>query len=165
MEISTTNDQIKLCQKQYITNLLRKFNMENCTGASTPIADVKTLLESSSDDEVVEAPYRQVIGVLMYCATITRPDLMFTLSVLSRFNHRPLEKHWVAAKRVLRYLKRTIEYSISYNRANEVSINAFSDADFARDVQQRKSTSGTIVLVGGGPVVYPSKLQSIIAQS
>lgn len=98
----------------------------------------------------------------------TRLDIAFSVIKLSRFASNPSEDHVVAAKRILRYLKSTSNYSITYFRDSSTTshyIRAYTDADYAGDLNTAKSTTGFIFYLANGPISWKSKLQTIIAQS
>ena len=97
-------------------------------------------------------------------ANTTRPDIAFTAGILSRFCSIRGKSHWMAEKRVLRYLKATIGYRITYRRDQE-NLRGFTDSDWAGDVDDRKSCSGNLLLLSGGPIGWKSKQQSSVALS
>ncbi|KAG5869923.1 hypothetical protein JTB14_035638 [Gonioctena quinquepunctata] len=117
-----------------------------------------------SENDTIDVPYRKVIGSLMYLACTSRPDIMYAVSYLSRFLDKPNQDLWTAGKRILRYLKNTIETGLFYKQG-EGSLGAFSDADWAGDKSDRKSTSGSIILYAGNPINWFSKKQSCEALS
>jgi hypothetical protein len=88
-----------------------------------------------------EVNYAELVGSLLYLTTNTRPDVAYAVGVLSRFMSKPMDKHWTAAKRVLRYLAGTHTLGLFYSK-DQRGVSAYSDADFAGDIDQRKSTSG-----------------------
>ena len=96
-------------QKKYIYKLLEKFKMQNCNPVQTPL-DInvklrKNVINSNNfENEVLNVPYQQLIGSLMYIAIFTRPDIAFAVNFLSQFNLDPNIQHWKAAKRALRYM-------------------------------------------------------------
>ena len=89
----------------------------------------------------------------MYLTT-TRPDMMFVVCLISRYMTRPMEIHLQAAKRALRYLKGTVNYGIHYKRGGEGELLAFTDSDYAGDMEDRKSTSGYVFLMGSSVVSW-----------
>jgi len=101
----------------------------------------------------------------MYLAIRTRPDIAFAISTLSKFNPRPATKHLLAAKRVLRYLRQTTTLSLIYHRTQNSGLVGFTDSDFAGDLDDRKSTSGYVFTLAGGPVSWKSKKQSLVSLS
>jgi len=113
--------------------------------------------------------YCATVGVLMYLMICTRPDLAFTLSRLSKFSSRPGTKHAAAIKRVLRYLVGTQDMGIAFNIPSSSSpatnLLGYSDSDFAADLNNRRSTSGFVFLLNGGPISWKSKQQSLVTTS
>jgi hypothetical protein len=93
--------------------------------------------------EVDPTQFKQIIGSLMYL-TATIPDLMFAVNMIARFMEHPVETHMTAAKRILRYLKGTIELGILYKRGESKKLIAYSDSDYGGDIDDMKSTSGAI---------------------
>jgi hypothetical protein len=128
-----------------------------------------------SPDEVdprVQSEYRAIVGSLMYLYQWTRPDLGFAVTFLSRYLHKPGEKHLQAAKHVLRYLQGTIGLGIRYTRdlerlkARDQELNvlyALSDSDFAGCKDTSRSTSGYMIMMNGGVVAYYSGRQTTVA--
>lgn len=104
IHIERNHDILKIDQIQYLKNVLKKFNMEDCHPISTPI-EHKFNLTWDKNDEICDKPYKQLIGCLMYAMLGTRPDLCHAVSYFSRYQYHPTEQHWVHLKRVLRYIK------------------------------------------------------------
>src|SRR5258708_19314159 len=116
-----TNDpssgQVSLDQSKYMRKVVEKFGMADCKPAPTPLPE-KTVLRAATDDEVREArsyPYLQVIGSVMYAMLGTRPDIAYAVSTLSRFASRPGMSHVRPLKHLLRYLKGSANYRITYS--------------------------------------------------
>ncbi|KAG2767348.1 hypothetical protein Pcac1_g21368 [Phytophthora cactorum] len=108
------------------------------------------------EDLDTEFPYRQAIGMLMYLATGTRPDLAFVVGQLSRFVAKPSAKHVGTLQRVLKYLAGTVNYGIMYDRAKErpssIVMERYCDSDWANDPETRNSTTGFVFVLAGGAV-------------
>lgn len=158
---------IKLFQSAYAKKILNKFNHDNCTSLSIP-ADpgIKFLKADENNNNVLrDIPYRGAIGSLMFLMVLTRPDLAYIVSVLSQFSEMPDKSHWNGIKRVFRYLKGTIDLGIVFGKSKDNTLVAFSDSDWAGDINTRKSTTGWICLLNGGPVAWLSRKQSSIALS
>ena len=123
--------------------------------------------EEASRQEIAE--YQSIIGSEMYAMILTRPDIAFTLSVLSRHLTNPSKQHIKAAKRVLRYLQGTIYLGIVYRGATpgveEIRFHGYSDASYANCRATLRSTSGYVFFLAGGVVSHQSKRQSIVTQS
>lgn len=164
---------IYLSQKKYIKELVSKFNMEDAKSTSTPMeTNMKVTKEMSPKSENERAdmkkrPYRELVGGLIYLANATRPDIAFAASTLSRFCTDPGELHWSLAKRVLRYLKGTLHYSIKYMK-NKNALAAYTDSNWAGDVDDRKSCTGNVIILANGPfhpISWKSKKQASVALS
>jgi hypothetical protein len=114
-------------------------------------------------EEMKHIPFKQLIGSLLYIARMMRPDITFTVSLLSRFMANPGHIHWEAAKRVLRYLKGTKDLRLTYGTRAD-GLTGYTDADWASQ-DHRHSTSGYIFLIDGGAVSWSSKKQPVVALS
>ncbi|CAH2102591.1 unnamed protein product [Euphydryas editha] len=110
-------------------------------------------------------PYRELIGGLMYLSVCTRPDISYALSQLSQFNTAFTKDHWLAAKRILRYLSGTTDYGLVYVKTGNLDISVYADADWANDLTDRKSYSGFVVKLGGSTVNWESRKQRCVALS
>ncbi|PNX88119.1 putative copia-type protein [Trifolium pratense] len=108
--------------------------------------------------------YKQMVGCLMYLLA-SRPDLAFSVCLVARFMERPTEIHVVAVKRILRYLKGTISYGLWYKREKNDELTGWSDSDYAGDLDDRKSTSGYVFMIGSKVVSWSSKKQPIVTLS
>jgi hypothetical protein len=138
--------------------------MLECNSMNTPMeAKLKLLVDTSSD--LIDATlYRQIIGSLMYL-TNTRPDICFAVNTLSQFLVEPRCVHLVAAKHVMRYLKGTMDYGLSYDGDHDFTLTRYTDADWAGSVADRKSTSGCCFSLGSAMISWQSRKQSSIALS
>jgi hypothetical protein len=164
-----------LHQTGYAKKVLERFKMTDCKPVKTPLSRELNLSLMDSPDEVdpeIQSEYRAIVGSLMYLYQWTRPDLGFAVTFLSRYLHKPGEKHLHAAKHVLRYLKGTVELGIRYTRdltrlrARDQSLNVLyglSDSDFAGCKDTSRSTTGYMILMNGGVVAYYSGRQSTVA--
>jgi hypothetical protein len=110
--------------------------------------------------------YKQMVGCLMYLLA-TRPDLTYSVCLVARFMDRPTEMHMMAIKRILRYLKGTLTHGVLYKHTanKELELVGFSDSDYAGDLNDRKSTSGYVFMLGTGAVSWSSKKQPIVTLS
>lgn len=158
------DNSIQIHQQKYALEILDKFGMIDCKPAATP-ADTNLYLRNDKDDSVEQYPYRELIGSLMYLAIGTRPDIAFAVGYLSRFLDKYTNKHWSAAHRILRYIKATSNYGIRYESISKLHLQVFSDSDFAGEPETRKSTSGQLIKINGGAVVWASSKQHSVALS
>ena len=109
-------------------------------------------------------PYRELIGSLICLANATRPDIAFAASTLSRFCSNPGREHWLFASRILRYLKMTSDYGITYVKSDE-KLKAFSDSDWAGDIDDRRSCLGNVLTLASAPISWKSKKQKSVTLS
>ena len=109
--------------------------------------------------------YVSAIGSLMYAQVCTRPDIAYIVGMLGRYLSNPEKDHWIAAKRVMRYLQRTKDYMLTYRKLDQLEIIGYSDSDFARCRDSMKSISSYIYLLAGGAISWTSVKQSIIFSS
>ncbi len=147
--------------------ILERFDMQNCKSRATPCEQKLNYTDNAELMRDVRK-YREAVGSLIYLATCTRPDLRFVVSELSQYSTRPTVEQWNTVKHVLRYLKGTQNKELCYRKgANENLINAYSDADWAADVTDRRSTTGyCISLNKNGPLVsWKTKRQPTVALS
>ena len=170
IHIERHKDKLVLHQRSYTKRILERFNAPG-NPVATPLDPKQPLVEASDTDLLNEenaSEYRATVGALMYLMLCTRPDLAFTISRLSKFSSRPGTKHAIAVKRVLRYLVGTQDLGISFI-IPDLSVNpklyGYSDSDFAADLNNRRSTSGFVFLLNGGPISWKSKQQSLVTSS
>lgn len=164
IEVLQTSHEIHISQAKYALEVLKRFGMENCNAVCNPMVLGSKLDMDDGGECVDETFYKQIIGSLMYI-TITRPDLQFAVSLLSRFMAKPTQLHLQAAKRVLRYLSGTMYFGIWYKRGGAGEILVYTDSDFAGDVDSKKSTSSYVFIMDDAAVAWSSKKQPIITLS
>jgi Reverse transcriptase (RNA-dependent DNA polymerase)/GAG-pre-integrase domain/gag-polypeptide of LTR copia-type len=164
---------VRLSQPNYIQSILESFRMQDCNGTRTPMDDKARLsskMSPTSDAEKAEMkniPYREAVGKLLYLSISTRPDISYAVGVLCRYNDNPGKEHWQAVKRVLRYLKATKHYKLTY-APSTISDEIFvthSDADLGGNPDNARSTAGFVMSVGGGAVMWGSRLQRHVSLS
>lgn len=164
VEVLQNDDGIYLSQKKYAGEVLEKFGMSKSNSVENPMVPGFKLSKDENGVKVDATLFKQVVGSLMYL-TATRPDLMYGVSLISRFMGNPTEQHWLAAKRILRYLKGTTGLGICYKKRGCKELIAYSDSDFAGDLDDRKSTSGYVFLLSSGAVSWSSKKQPVVTLS
>ena len=157
--VEQEDDSAWIGQPSYTRDLLENFQMQDCKPMSTPADPSMKLLKATDEDEVVnKLQYQSAIGSLMYLSLCTRPDIAYAIGNLAKFSGNPNKHHWTALKRVLRYLKDTLDYGILYCRQETPQeFVGYSDADWAGDVNERNSTSGYVFSMCGGVISWRSK--------
>jgi FtsZ-binding cell division protein ZapB len=164
LQITQNDEGLFLSQEKYLKEMLKRFQMEDASPVSTPMVCGCKLSKDDTTPEVDQRLYRSMIGSLLYI-TITRPDIMHAVGMVGRFQAAPKQSHLVAVKRIFKYLKGTLSYGLWYPRNQNFQLMAYSDADWANCVDERKSTSGGAFFLGDSLVAWLSKKQSSIALS
>src|SRR2546423_14727634 len=165
MDIEYEDGSIKLHLKQYLSALLERHGMQDCNPVSTPMDSSMRLIPAADGDGFAcVKEYQQIVGELQFASLVARPDISCAVGTLSQFNIKPTSTYLAAAKRVLRYLKGTVELGIVYS-APPGEASAFSDADWAGDRETRKSRTGYVVMLNNGAVSWRSSLQPTVALS
>ncbi|XP_052484810.1 secreted RxLR effector protein 161-like [Gossypium raimondii] len=138
--------------------------METCKPANTSTAKGKKLISDENVERVDETSYRNLVGCLLYL-TVSKLDIMFIVSLLLR--HRPCSNviHYKAAKRILRYVKGTLNYGVKFMKSKNVKLLGYLDSDWAGSIEDMKSTSGYFVTLGSSVFCWSSRKQESIAQS
>ena len=163
-EITRFEDGIFLTQHNYIKQLLMKFNMQGCNPCRLPMDPNIQLQRYTNTPKVDAYLYRSLVGSLIYL-TNTRPDVHYAVSTVSRYMDAPEETHLQAAKKILRYLQGTINHGLFMPANNPNSYHTYTDADWGRDIDTRKSTSGILHKIGNTSIAWSSKLQPTVSLS
>jgi hypothetical protein len=161
---------IVMKQEVYAKKIVQRF-MPGCYPVSTPMVP-GTQLTNEGEPLPEENEYAAIVGSLLYLSVKTRPDISHAVGVLSRFMSCPRVPHLKAAKQVVRYIAKDPAAGIFLHgrrlqdkREAHLLVETYTDADFAGDLVMRKSTSGLLCKANGAPIIWRSKLQTIIAQS
>lgn len=166
IDFTQRRGEVKMSQSRHIEKVLQRFGMSECKPRLTPC---EQKLELDGEGEIVDATgYREIVGSLIYIMTSTRPDLSWVVSKLSQHLAKPKQQHWDTAKQVLRYLKGTIDLELCYQQSNqELKLEGYSDADWASDQCDRRSTTGyCFSLTRNGPIIsWKSRKQPTVALS
>lgn len=122
------------------------------------------LTKDENGVKVDKTYYKQIVESLMYL-TSTRPDMMFVVGLISRYMENPTQMHLSVAKRAVRYLKGIVDFGIFYRKEGNHQLMAYSDSDYAGDLDDRKSTSGYVFLLSSGAISWSSKKQPVVSLS
>lgn len=163
IRIIRNEDSLGLSQSHYIEKVLKKFNHFDTHPVTTPF-DSSVKLLPNTGSPVAQLEYSKVIGCLMYAMTCTRPDIAYVVGRLSRYTSNPSKEHWHAVQRVLKYLKGTTDYCLTYD-GNPSVLEGYSDASWVSYSEDHASTSGWVFTLGGGAIAWGSKKQTCIADS
>ena len=155
-----------LGQSVYASKLLERSGMAECKPCATPMEERLKLTKASTTAKVDATLYRSIVGGLRYLV-YTRPDIAFVVGYVSRFMEVPREDHWVAVKRLLRYVKGMVDQGIIFPKigGSRLQLTVFSDADMVGDIDGRRSTSGVLVFLESVPILWLSLKQKVVVLS
>ena len=157
--------EIWIGQPSFTKELLKKLQMAECKQVETPSdPSMKLTKRNDNEDEFDKVKYQSAVGSLLYLSTRSRPDIAFAVGNAARYCANPSQSHWSAVKRILRYLKGTTDLGLLYE-GDEKNLEGYSDADWAGDINDRKSTSGYVFIMSGSAVSWRSKKQTSVALS
>ena len=138
--------------------------MSSCNSTHVPMEMNAQFSKAPEEGKIDEKAYRRGIGCLRYLLH-TRPDLSFSVGVLSRYMQEPKESHGAALKQILRYLRGNTSLGLCYSRGEEVELVGYSDSSHNVDIDDGKSTCGHIFYLGRSPITWCSTKQEIVALS
>jgi hypothetical protein len=166
IEVKRIRDGILLSQEKYATDLLKKAGMATCKPTVTPLSTSEKLSAHVGDALGSEdaTKYRSIVGGLQYL-TLTRPDISFAINKVCQYLHAPTTQHWTAVKRILRYVKGTADIGLKIKQSSSWLISAFSDADWAGCLDDRKSTGGFAVFLGSNLISWSARKQATVSRS
>lgn len=152
-----------LTQSLFTTLLLKEAGMWDVKAKTTPM-EVGVELAPAVDEKgiVRQEAYRKIVGKVQWLAVVTRPDITHTVSKLASVANASTDKAWTAVKRLLRYLRGTIDFSLRF--CGSSPLTGYSDANWASGPDARAAT-GIIFMMNGGPIHWYSRRQSIVALS
>ncbi|XP_049410533.1 uncharacterized mitochondrial protein AtMg00810-like [Solanum stenotomum] len=158
LEVKQREGEVFVSQKKYASDLLKRFGLVNCKSVATPMNMNEKLQQEDGTGQANARSFRSLVGGLIYLAH-TRPDISYSVGVVSRFMSNPSKHHFGAAKRILHYVAGTLEYGISYSQVSNFRLLGFTDSDWGGSVDDRKSTSGNVFSLGSGAITWSSKKQ------
>ncbi|KAJ9678560.1 hypothetical protein PVL29_020667 [Vitis rotundifolia] len=164
MEFARSKEGIFVNQRKYVLDLLDETGMLGCKPAETPIEPNVKLQPIKAKNVKDRDRYQRLVGRLIYLSH-THPDIAFSISMVSQYMHATGPKHFEAVYRILRYLKRTPSRALLFKSRGHLQIEAYTDADWAGSIVNRRSTFGYFSFVGGNLVTWRSKKQNVVARS
>ena len=166
MEVKQEKHHITICQKAYAAKIVEMVNMTRCNPCDTPMEQRLKLTTAKPGTELDVTSYRRLIGSLRYLVN-TRPDIAYAVGIASRFVEAPAKEHWSAVKRIVRYIKGTLDYGCKFQKGDGIGLNllGYTDSDCSGDLVRRKSTSGIIFFLGSNLVTWSSRKQKVVALS
>ena len=164
MEFARSKEGIFVNQRKYVLDLLGETRQLGCKPVETPIVPNIKLLPSKDNEVKDKERYQRLVGRLVYMSH-THPDIAFAISMVSQFMHACGQQHFDIVYRILRYLKGSPGRGLLFKGCGHLQVEAFTDADWAGSVVDRRSTSGYCTFVGGNLVTWRSKKQNVAARS
>ncbi|KAA0047408.1 gag/pol protein [Cucumis melo var. makuwa] len=151
-----------MSQTSYIDKMLSRYKVQNSKKDLLPcrygihLSKEQCPKKPQEVEDMSNISYASVVGSLMYAMLYTRPNIFYSVGMVSRYQSNPGCDHWTAVKNILKYLKRTKDYMLMYGSKNLI-LTGYTDSDFQSDKDARKSTSGSVFTLNGGAVVWRSK--------
>ncbi|KAJ1686716.1 hypothetical protein LUZ63_018106 [Rhynchospora breviuscula] len=164
LQIKQLQDGIFISQIKYAKELIKKFGVEDSKSLDTPMGKSANIDADEKGKPMDITLYRGIIGSLLYL-TASRPDIMYAVCLCARYQANPKDSHHKTVKRNLRYVKGTQSLGLWYGKQTDLDLVGYTDADFAGDRMDRKSTSGTCQFLGGSLVSWSSRKQTSVALS
>lgn len=166
VEVIATKHGLFLSQHKHIRDILKTQHMDGAKEVSTPMNNSTQLTPNDSSTTTDSTSFRRVVGQPQYLAMI-RPDISYSTNKLSQYMHNLSDSHWQALKRLLRYLKGTTHFGLFLRHAQPLSLSAFSDSDWGgtKANENRRSTTGYIVYLGGNIISWKSARQKSVSRS
>lgn len=153
MEVVRSKKGIVVSLRKYILDLLKETGMSVCRPVDTPIDTNVKLGDIKDGTPVDKGMYQRLVGKLIYLSH-TRPNIAFAISMVSQFMHSPYEEHLEAMYRILHYLKNSPGRGLFFKKHEEKEIEAYTNADWAGSVTDRRSTSGNCTILWGNLVTW-----------
>ncbi|KAJ0533858.1 putative RNA-directed DNA polymerase [Helianthus annuus] len=164
IEVAHTKEGLVLSQRKYTLDILRDMGLERCRPSSFPMEQTLKLDRAEEEPKVDAGQYRRLIGRLLYLQA-TRPDISFSVNLLSQFVADPRQPHYDAAIRIVRYLKTTVGQGILLPKEGGSNLVTYCDSDWMGCPFSRRSRTGYMLLFGEAPVSWKSKKQSVVSRS
>ncbi|XP_028127121.1 uncharacterized protein LOC114323660 [Camellia sinensis] len=164
IEVAQRKDGIFISQSGYAKEILKRYGMENCNPVNIPVDSGVELKKGTTMGDVDPTYFKSLVGSLRYL-TYTRPDILYGVELISRYMETPDQSHLYTAKRILCYIKGTIDDSLFYKPIGNFSLVGYSDSDWGRDLDERKSTAGFAFFMGNTMFTWSFKKQAIVTPS
>jgi hypothetical protein len=164
IEVAYSQQGIFISRGKYVLDLLQETGKLGYKPTSVPIEQNHRISFEEESSKVDKGRYQRLVGKLIYLAH-TRPNLAYAVSVVSQFMHDPRVRHMKAVNRILQYLKATPGRGILFKRGGSLTMEAYTDADYAGSLSDRRSTIGYCTFLCGNLVTWRSKKQSVVARS
>ncbi|KAK1423646.1 hypothetical protein QVD17_18952 [Tagetes erecta] len=164
IEVDQTENGIVIKQEGYAKKILKMAGMSNCNASLWPMEHKLQLTKDEDGRSVNPTEYRRIIGSLRYLIH-TRPDLSYSVGVVSRFMQNPKESHYAAVKQILRYIKGTTGFGLKYHKEGDGRLVGYSDSSYGTDTEDRRGTTGVAFYYSNNLITWASQKQQTVALS
>jgi histone deacetylase 1/2 len=166
IEVHRVPDGLLLNQSKYAQDVLKRSGMKPCTGVSTPLSSSEKITAYEGDllGHEDATSHRRMVGDLQYL-TLTRPHIAYAVNKICQYLHAPTTVYWTAAKIILRYISDIVDMGLTFMRSGSTLLSAFSDADLAGCVDDRRSTGDFAVFYGPNLISWSAKKQATVSRS
>ena len=166
LEVSRSSDGIMLSQKKFILDMLQSANLLDAKPLSIPLDQHVKMYDNDKSGRLIDNPllYRSLVGKMLYL-TFTRPDISYSVHLLSQYMQAPREKHLSAVFRVLRYLKCTAGLGLFFQSNNSLVLQGFCDSDWGGCTSTGRSVTGYCLQLGSALISWQAKKQSVTSLS
>ncbi|XP_043693083.1 uncharacterized mitochondrial protein AtMg00810-like [Telopea speciosissima] len=164
IEVARSSLGLSLCQRKYVLEILEDSGLSGARPSNMPMEQNLKLTDTGGSLLSDPSSHRRLVGQLIYL-TVTRPDIAYTVNILSQFMHQPRQPHLDVAHRLLRYLKATVGLGLYYSTTSSLELRAYCDSDWARCLMTRLSTIGYCIFIGNCSISWKTKKQHTISRS
>ena len=164
IEVARSEEGIFLSQRKYILDIVAETGLLGCKPASTPMEQNHQLAADDGPLFADPSQYRRLVGKLVYLS-ISRPELCYSIHLLSQFMQKTCPAHWDAALRVVRFLKGSPDQGILLRADATLDLSVYCDADWSSCPTSRRSLSSCVVMLGGSPIAWRTKEQDTVSHS
>lgn len=161
------NKSMLIHQSDYVEKILKKFKMKDAKAVSVPADPHNILMPVDNENEIENrSPYQEAVGSLMFLSVVSRPDITYAVNTVAKFLNKHSEIHWRAVKRIYAYLNGNSDLGIMYTSGDkEPNLVGYCDADYAGDLETRRSTTGYAFDFANGLVSWSSQRQKLVTLS
>ncbi|XP_019087606.1 PREDICTED: uncharacterized protein LOC109127414 [Camelina sativa] len=164
LQVEQSADVIFVSQSTYAKELVQRFGLDKSKEAKIPMGANDKLSKEEEGEDVDERLYKGMIGSLLYL-TASRPDICLSLGICACYHAKPKMLHLLAVKKIIKYIKGTLDFGIYYTKDTNTSLSGYCDADWAGFVDDRRSTSGDCFFMGNNLISWHNKKQNSVSLS
>ncbi|XP_019096616.1 PREDICTED: uncharacterized protein LOC109130934 [Camelina sativa] len=164
LQVEQSADGIFVSQSTYAKELVQRFGLDKSKEAKIPMGEDDKLSKDDEWEDVDERLYRGMIGSLLYL-TASRPDICMSVGICARYQVKPKMSHLLAVKKIIKYIKGTLDFGIYYTKDTNTGLSGYCDVDWAGSVDDRRSTSGGFFFMGNNLISWHSKKQNSVSLS